>query len=223
MSQWTESAKAKLEEYLARMRQSVVASGADVNEVTEDLRRHVAEEVAARKLAIVTEQDVAQILAQIGAPEAPAAADNAPPASPASVQPRERRCAPEDRGRGAAAPGCHTPDRNRRVRVSERRLRWRAVRSHPDRGACGAGDAGAAGEFGGLDRRVPGRSPLANRARLGQWVCDRHRVGLCLALPAGHAFCGDRDSGLRVWTGAPGSAVLTGFRPGAAAPPALRR
>jgi hypothetical protein len=82
MSQWTKSAKAKLEEYLARMPQSLAASGADVNEVTEDLRRHVAEEVATRKLAIVTEQDVAQILTQIGAPEAPAATDNVPPASP---------------------------------------------------------------------------------------------------------------------------------------------
>ena len=71
MTQWTESAKAKLEDYLARMRQPVAASGADANEVAEDLRRHVAEEVAARKLTIVTEQDVAQILAQIGAPEAP--------------------------------------------------------------------------------------------------------------------------------------------------------
>jgi hypothetical protein len=69
MSQWTESAKAKLERYLAEIRESLAASGADVNEVTDDLRRHVEEEVAAHKLTAVTEQDVAQILARIGAPE----------------------------------------------------------------------------------------------------------------------------------------------------------
>jgi hypothetical protein len=82
MSQWTDAAKAKLEDYLARMRQSLAASGADVNEVTEDLRRHVDEEVTARKLTIVTEQDVAQILAQIGTPETPVALNSAPPSSP---------------------------------------------------------------------------------------------------------------------------------------------
>jgi hypothetical protein len=86
MSQWTDSAKGKLEDYLARMRQALAASGADVDEVTEDLRRHVAEEVATRKLAIVTEQDVTQILAQIGAPEAPATV-NAPPDCPPSSSP----------------------------------------------------------------------------------------------------------------------------------------
>jgi hypothetical protein len=82
MSQWTDAAKAKLEDYLERMRPSLTTSGADVNEVTEDLRRHVNEEVTARKLTIVTEQDVAQILAQIGTPEAPAAANSAPSAFP---------------------------------------------------------------------------------------------------------------------------------------------
>lgn len=70
MSQWTESARAKLEQYLTGTRESLAASGADVNEVTEDLRRHVEEEVAALNLTTVTEQDVAQILARIGAPEA---------------------------------------------------------------------------------------------------------------------------------------------------------
>jgi hypothetical protein len=84
MSQWTDSAKAKLEDYLARARQSLAASGADPEEVTEDLRRHVEEEVAARKLTIVTEQDLAQILARIGAPAAAAPVVEAPPSSPLS-------------------------------------------------------------------------------------------------------------------------------------------
>ncbi len=85
MSQWTDSARARLEQYLAAMRQSLAASGADVNEVTEDLRRHVEEEVAALKLSTVTEQDVAQILARVGAPEAP----------PRPVEPGVRPSPPE--------------------------------------------------------------------------------------------------------------------------------
>jgi hypothetical protein len=83
MSRWTDAAKAKLEAYLARMPQCVAASGADVSEVADDLRRHVDEEIAARKLMIVTEQDIAQILAQIGLPEAAALADH-PPAAPST-------------------------------------------------------------------------------------------------------------------------------------------
>jgi hypothetical protein len=82
MIQWTDAAKAKLEEYLAQSRQSLAGSGADADEVAEDLRRHVEEEAAARKLTIVTEQDLAQILARIGAPESVPAADDAPAAPP---------------------------------------------------------------------------------------------------------------------------------------------
>jgi hypothetical protein len=78
MSQWTDSAQARLEQFLAQMRQSLAASGADVNEVIEDLRRHVQQEAAARNLAVVTEQDVAQILAQVGPPENLAATADAP-------------------------------------------------------------------------------------------------------------------------------------------------
>ena len=87
MNHWTDSAKAKLEEYFARIRQTLAASGADVNEVTDDLRRHVEEEVAARQLAVVTEQDVGSIPARIGAPEmASALADrkSTPPPAPAA-------------------------------------------------------------------------------------------------------------------------------------------
>ena len=87
MNHWTDSAKAKLEEYFARIRQTLAASGADVNEVTDDLRRHVEEEVAARQLAVVTEQDVGSIPARIGAPEmasAPADRKSTPPPAPAA-------------------------------------------------------------------------------------------------------------------------------------------
>jgi Vault protein inter-alpha-trypsin domain len=82
MTQWTDAAKAKLEQYLAQMRQSLASSGADADEVAEDVRRHVEEEAAARRLTVVTEQDVAHILARIGAPEAAAAREDASPAPP---------------------------------------------------------------------------------------------------------------------------------------------
>jgi hypothetical protein len=82
MSQWTDSARARLEEFLTRTREALAASGADVNEVIEDLRRHVEEEAAARKLAIVTEQDLAQILARVGPPEALSTADAPPRPTP---------------------------------------------------------------------------------------------------------------------------------------------
>jgi hypothetical protein len=82
MTQWTDAAQARLDQYLAQMRQSLAGSGADANEVAEDLRRHVEEEAAARKLTVVTEQDVAQILARIGAPEVATASNDIPPAPP---------------------------------------------------------------------------------------------------------------------------------------------
>jgi hypothetical protein len=69
MNRWTDSAKAKVEQYFTGMRQSLTTSGADAEEVIEDLRRHIEEEAAARQLTVVTEQDVGQILARIGAPE----------------------------------------------------------------------------------------------------------------------------------------------------------
>src|SRR5262249_1484386 len=71
MNQWSNSARKKLEDYFARVRATIQASGADVNEVIDDLRRHGDEEIARRNVVVVTEQDVGQILARIGAPEAP--------------------------------------------------------------------------------------------------------------------------------------------------------
>ncbi|HYG36196.1 MAG TPA: VIT domain-containing protein [Clostridia bacterium] len=69
MNQWTDPARAKLEDYLSQMRQKLASSGADINEVTDDLKRHIEEEVSSRRLGVVTEQDVGQILARIGTPE----------------------------------------------------------------------------------------------------------------------------------------------------------
>ena len=87
MTHWTDSARARLEDYLARMRQSLANTGADVDEVTEDLRRHVDEEIAERKLTTVTEQDIAQILTHIGTPES----TQTPPTPAAPEPPRPKR------------------------------------------------------------------------------------------------------------------------------------
>ena len=66
MTNWTPTARATLEQYLAKNRASLVVAGGDVEEVSADLRRHVEAEVDALKLPVVTEQDVYRILRQIG-------------------------------------------------------------------------------------------------------------------------------------------------------------
>ena len=73
MSQWTQTARSTLETYFARTRKSLESSGADINEVIDDLRRHVDQEIALSRLTVVTEQDVKQILARVGTPEPPEA------------------------------------------------------------------------------------------------------------------------------------------------------
>jgi len=70
-----------LEQHFTQLRRSLADSGADPDEVIEDLRRHIDEEVAARQLTVVTEEDVGQLLARIGAPEQGAAASTPQPAS----------------------------------------------------------------------------------------------------------------------------------------------
>jgi hypothetical protein len=66
MNHWTHSAKNRLEEYFSKVRPGLEASGADAEEVTQDLRRHVEHEAAAMNLAVVTEEDVKTILGRIG-------------------------------------------------------------------------------------------------------------------------------------------------------------
>ncbi len=66
MSTWTNTALQTLEGYLRHSRTRVVATGADPDEVTADLRRHVEQEVAALRLPVVTETDVRRIVRQIG-------------------------------------------------------------------------------------------------------------------------------------------------------------
>jgi hypothetical protein len=72
MTTWTDSAKEKLEDYLTRVRSTLHSSGADPVEVTEDIRRHISEEIAAGQLEVVTTDDVERILLRLGALQAAA-------------------------------------------------------------------------------------------------------------------------------------------------------
>jgi hypothetical protein len=70
---WTDSARAALDQYLARHRTACAASGADPDEVTADLRRHIDAELAKAGLTLVTQEDLERVLARLGPPP-PAAA-----------------------------------------------------------------------------------------------------------------------------------------------------
>ena len=52
--EWTDRANHELDEYLERMRSDLAAQGADPDEVSADLRRHIHEELAELNLQIVT-------------------------------------------------------------------------------------------------------------------------------------------------------------------------
>jgi hypothetical protein len=69
MSEWTESARRVLNEYCVRSKECVAASGADADEVSEDLRRHVEEEVRSARIGVVTEADIRRILTKVGEPQ----------------------------------------------------------------------------------------------------------------------------------------------------------
>jgi hypothetical protein len=71
MTPWTETAAKLWEDFSRRTRENLRDSGADADEVVDDLRRHVEEEIAASKLSIVTEDDMRRILARVGEPAAP--------------------------------------------------------------------------------------------------------------------------------------------------------
>ncbi len=92
MSEWTETARRALEQYCARAREALAGTGADANEVVEDLRRHVEEEARVAKLSVVTEEDVRRILTRVGEPGSVIAAqpnrDQPPPA--AATTPKEK-------------------------------------------------------------------------------------------------------------------------------------
>jgi hypothetical protein len=70
MITWTDSARAALENHNFALRQHLVASGADPDEVAGDLRRHIEEELMAARIAVATKDDVQRILAKMGPPAA---------------------------------------------------------------------------------------------------------------------------------------------------------
>ncbi|HYG23473.1 MAG TPA: VIT domain-containing protein [Verrucomicrobiae bacterium] len=80
MIQWTEPARRLLNEYCARSRPVLAGAGADVEEVNEDLRRHVEEEVGHAGVSLVTEEDVRRILVRMGEPPESLRSSIAPPA-----------------------------------------------------------------------------------------------------------------------------------------------
>ena len=87
MIEWTEAARRALDGYCARSRAALAGTGADADEVIEDLRRHVDEEVRAAHLTVVTEGDLRRILDRVGeagsAVEQKAEASRQPSAPPA--------------------------------------------------------------------------------------------------------------------------------------------
>ncbi len=88
---WTAAARQALERALERVASSLAGSDADPQEVVEDLRRHVEEEIAARGLQVVSEDDIRAILATVGpqsgesSAPTPASAGSPSPASVAEI------------------------------------------------------------------------------------------------------------------------------------------
>ena len=65
MQELTDKAKERLEKYLENVRINLVSSGADADEVIEDLRRHIDEETTAAKLQIVTKEDIERVISNL--------------------------------------------------------------------------------------------------------------------------------------------------------------
>ena len=85
MITWTDAAKEVLENYCRRTRENLRDSGADPDEVIDDLRRHVDEEIRAAQLTLVTEEDVRRILARVGEPVKIAEIPKQPQPAPAET------------------------------------------------------------------------------------------------------------------------------------------
>jgi hypothetical protein len=68
MIPWTEAAAILWEDFCRRTRDNLHGSGADADEVVDDLRRHVEEEARALKISVVSEEDLRRILARVGEP-----------------------------------------------------------------------------------------------------------------------------------------------------------
>jgi len=69
MQEWTDVAKEKLQNYLENVRTNLERSGADADEVIEDFKRHIDEEIIALKIQIVTKENVEKVIANLKVPE----------------------------------------------------------------------------------------------------------------------------------------------------------
>src|SRR5262245_53729060 len=87
MIEWTETARRTLDEYCARAKAVLAGSGADTEEVADDIRRHVNEEVSTAGLKVVTESDIRRILARFGEPGS--AAEKKPVEKSSTIPPHE--------------------------------------------------------------------------------------------------------------------------------------
>ncbi|MCK5852229.1 hypothetical protein KAH27_04290 [bacterium] len=65
MQEWTDKAKEILKDYLDNARVNLESSGADADEVIDDLRRHIEEEIITAKLEIVTKEYVEKVIANL--------------------------------------------------------------------------------------------------------------------------------------------------------------
>jgi hypothetical protein len=66
MITWTDSARTLLDNHNQTVRQQLLASGADPEEVAADLRRHIEEELIAAKIHVATRDDIHRILSRMG-------------------------------------------------------------------------------------------------------------------------------------------------------------
>ena len=69
MSKWTEAANKEWERYCDEVRALLSGTGADPNEVIEDMLRHIEAELTKTGAKVVTEQDVQRIIKRIGFPD----------------------------------------------------------------------------------------------------------------------------------------------------------
>lgn len=92
--EWTDTARRTLDEYCDRARAALAGTGADADEVIDDLRRHVEEEARTAHLSVVTEGDVRRILARVGEPGAAIEKEVSTQRAPASDSPRDEKKRP---------------------------------------------------------------------------------------------------------------------------------
>ncbi|MCS1407314.1 MAG: hypothetical protein M2R45_00471 [Verrucomicrobia subdivision 3 bacterium] len=66
MTEWSAEAKVELEAYLTHQRNALSGSDVNVDEVINDLRSHIDEEVKAAGFQVVTREDISRILQRVG-------------------------------------------------------------------------------------------------------------------------------------------------------------